>query len=82
MIRTSLPAGSAETLKYNIYNVAGQKVRTIDQGAVPGGMTHYTPWNCANDDGRVVASGVYIGEVVWGGKKKYFKIAIIKGSGL
>ncbi|HAZ09067.1 MAG TPA: hypothetical protein DCZ01_11245, partial [Elusimicrobia bacterium] len=82
MIRTSLPAGSAETLKYNIYNVAGQKVRTIDQGPVPGGMTHYTAWNCANDDGRVVASGVYIGEVVWGGKKKHFKIAIIKGSGL
>ncbi|OGR93069.1 MAG: hypothetical protein A2V88_04130 [Elusimicrobia bacterium RBG_16_66_12] len=82
MIRTSLPAGGSENLKFNIYNVAGEKVRTIEQGSVPGGMTHYTPWNCANGDGRVVASGVYVGEAIWGGKRKYFKIAIIKGSGL
>jgi len=82
MIRTSLPTGAADHLKYNIYNVAGEKVRTIEQGVVSGGMTHYTPWNCASDGGGTVSSGIYIGEVVWGGRRKYFKIAIIKGSGL
>ncbi|MBI5246675.1 MAG: hypothetical protein HY923_05800 [Elusimicrobia bacterium] len=83
MIRTSIP-GASDTapLKINIYTVTGEKVRTIEQGDLPGGKTYYTPWNCLNDGGRTVASGVYIGEAVHGGKRKFFKIAIIKGSGL
>lgn len=82
MIRASLPQGNSAPLKIHIYNVAGEKVRTIGQGDVPGGQTYYSPWNCANEDGRTVSSGVYIGEVVWGSLRRFFKIAIIKGSGL
>jgi hypothetical protein len=83
MIRTSVPlAGTAQELKINIYTVAGEKIRTIEQGVVPAGQTYYTPWNCTNDDGKTVASGVYIGEVRHGGRSKFFKIAIVKGSGL
>ncbi|MCR4294536.1 MAG: hypothetical protein NUW21_03305, partial [Elusimicrobia bacterium] len=83
MIRTSIPlSGTPADLKINIYNVAGEKIRTIEQGQVPAGQTYYTPWNCANDAGRKVASGVYIGEAIHGGRRKFFKIAIIKGSGL
>lgn len=83
MIRTSIPlSGTPADLKINIYNVAGEKVRTIEQGQVPAGQTYYTPWNCSNDAGQKVASGVYIGEVIHGGRRKFFKIAIIKGSGL
>ncbi len=83
MLRASIPlSGTAQDLRYNIYTVAGEKIRTIEQGVVPAGQTYYTPWNCANDSGRTVASGVYIGEVIHGGRRKFFKIAIIKGSGL
>lgn len=82
MIRTSVPAGDSGDLRITIYTVTGQKVRTIEQGNLPAGQTYYTPWNCANDDGRTVASGVYIGEAAHGGRRKFFKIAIIKGSGL
>lgn len=83
MIRTSIPlSGTPADLKINIYNVAGEKIRTIEQGQVPAGQTYYTPWNCANDAGQKVASGVYIGEAIHGGRRKFFKIAIIKGSGL
>lgn len=83
MIRTSIPlSGTPADLKFNIYNVAGEKVRTIEQGQVPAGQTYYTPWNCRNDAGQTVASGVYIGEAIHGGRRKFFKIAIIKGSGL
>ncbi|MDD5302459.1 MAG: hypothetical protein PHS14_05050 [Elusimicrobia bacterium] len=83
MIRTSVPtSGTAQDLKINIYTVAGEKIRTIEQGQVPAGQTYYTPWNCTNDSGRTVASGIYIGEVVHGGRHKFFKMAIIKGSGL
>ncbi|MBI2789744.1 MAG: hypothetical protein HYX59_13780 [Elusimicrobia bacterium] len=83
MIRTSIPlSGTPQDLKINIYTVTGEKIRTIEQGQVPAGQTYYTPWNCANDNGQTVASGVYIGEVIHGGRRKFFKIAIIKGSGL
>ena len=83
MFRASIPmTGANDNLKYNIYTVAGERIRTIEQGAVPAGQTYYTPWNCTNDNGRTVASGVYIGEVIHGGRRKFFKIAIIKGSGL
>ena len=83
MFRASIPlTGTPADLRYNIYNVAGEKVRTIEQGVVPVGQTYYTPWNCANDRGETVSSGVYIGEVIHGGRSKFFKIAIIKGSGL
>lgn len=83
MFRASIPqSGTAENLRYNIYNVAGEKIRTIEQGTVPVGQTYYTPWNCKNDSGQTIASGIYIGEVIHGGRRKFFKIAIIKGSGL
>ena len=83
MIRTSIPlSGTPQDLKINIYTVTGEKIRTIQQGQVPAGQTYYTPWNCTNDNGATVASGVYIGEVIHGGRRKFFKIAIIKGSGL
>ncbi len=83
MFRTSVPPNSPpRELKYNIYTVTGEKVRTIEQGVQLSGQTYYTPWNCQNDAGATVASGVYIGEVTFGGLRKFFKIAIIKGSGL
>jgi hypothetical protein len=83
MLRASIPlSGTTADLRYNIYNVVGEKIRTIEQGAVPVGQTYYTPWDCTNNKGQTVASGIYIGEVIHGGRRKFFKIAIIKGSGL
>lgn len=82
MIRYSLPVGDPAATTIRIYNLNGELVRKIDQGQVAGHGTYYFPWDCNNSGGRVVASGVYIGEVQWGKQRKFFKIAIIKGSGL
>ncbi|MBI5239353.1 MAG: right-handed parallel beta-helix repeat-containing protein [Elusimicrobia bacterium] len=82
MIRYSLPPGPAAQTTIRLYTVAGELVRKIDQGQVAGFTTNYYPWDCTNTGGRTVASGVYIGEVQWGNQRKFFKIAIIKGSGL
>ena len=82
MIRYSLPPGDAAATTIRIYDLAGELVRKIDQGQVAGNTTNYFPWDCNNSGGRIVASGVYIGEVQWGDQRKFFKIAIIKGSGL
>ena len=82
MIRYSLPPGPAAGASIQIYSLNGELVRKIDQGQVAGNGTYYFPWDCNNSGGRMVASGVYIGEVQWGDQRKFFKIAIIKGSGL
>lgn len=82
MIRASLPPGGVEDLTVNVYNLSGQKVRSLPQGQVSGGQTYYMPWNCSNDDGKTVSSGVYFGEIKWGRHRKFIKMAIIKGSGL
>ncbi|MBI5623888.1 MAG: SBBP repeat-containing protein [Elusimicrobia bacterium] len=85
MIRYSLPnsgRGKFEETKINIYSVAGELVRTMDQGYLEGNKTYYMPWNCGNQQGKTVGSGIYFAEVVWGSERQFFKIAIIKGSGL
>jgi hypothetical protein len=84
-IRVSLSkewVGRREPTQINIYNVAGERVRTMDVGPVEGGKTFYKDWNCGNNAGTTVASGVYFGEIVWGNERAFIKIAIIKGSGL
>lgn len=82
LIRISLPPGGAADLAVKVYNVAGELVREIPQAAQRGGFTYYTNWDCKNQGGEAVASGVYIGQVKWGDKNKFFKMAVIKGSGL
>ena len=82
MIHYGLPAGDPAELAIKIYNVAGEVVREMSQGALDGGGNYYSPWDCKNQSGRTVASGVYIGQVKWGDRSKFFKMAVIKGSGL
>jgi len=84
MIRFTLPGpvGEVHPATIRIYSLAGESLRSMSQGDVAGGFTYYTPWNCTNNSGRRVSSGVYIGDVEWNGKHKIFKMAIIKGSGL
>ncbi|MFA6092089.1 MAG: hypothetical protein WC986_04015 [Elusimicrobiota bacterium] len=82
MIHYGLPAGDSAELKVKIYDVAGELVREIPQGELGGGFTYYSPWDCKNEGGKSVASGVYIGQIKWGGRNKFFKMAVIKGSGL
>ncbi|MBI5243129.1 MAG: carboxypeptidase regulatory-like domain-containing protein, partial [Elusimicrobia bacterium] len=82
LIRYGLPPGESAELKIKVYNVAGELVREFSQGNLAGGRTYYTPWDCKNNSGRTIASGVYIGQIKWGGMNRFFKMAIIKGSGL
>jgi len=82
MIAVSIPPGMSGAASIDIYNVVGTKVRHIDLGDVSGGNYYYQNWDGTNDAGRDVASGVYFGELKVGGQKAFFKMAVIKGSGL
>jgi enediyne biosynthesis protein E4 len=57
MISFSLPA--AAVVRLEVYNVAGQRVRRLLEGARPVGV-HTVRWDGTDDRGRSVASGVYV----------------------
>lgn len=78
MISIGVPLDVNGDASLKIFNVAGERVRTIDLGSVAGGSFYYQAWDGRNDSGRDVASGVYIGQVKIGGKSKFFKMALIK----
>ena len=56
IIRFEAPA--AADVELAVYNILGQKVRTLYRGVSAPGVNQYA-WNGARDDGSAVASGVY-----------------------
>jgi len=78
MIKLSVPASISGSVSIEIYNVTGEKVRTIHSDVV-GGSHYYINWDGKNDHGEQVASGVYIGHLkIAGGNEKFFKMAVLK----
>ncbi|MBI4397442.1 MAG: carboxypeptidase regulatory-like domain-containing protein [Elusimicrobia bacterium] len=79
MIKYALPSAKSGTVKIEIYNMAGELVRTITESASSGGTYYYTPWDGKNDGGKKVASGVYVVRFTLnGGDEKFFKMAVLK----
>jgi len=81
VIKYNLPAGKSGNLKFVIYNLAGEKVRTIAEGSRTGGQIYYSEWDGKNDNNQDCASGVYFLMTFLDGKKlgsKAHKMAIIK----
>ena len=78
-IKYGLPAGRTGTVKIEIYNVAGELVRTMTETAATGGTYYYTEWNGRNDDGKKAASGIYVARFTLNnGDEKFFKMAVVK----
>ncbi len=81
IIKYHLPSGKDGHIKFVIYNTAGEKVRTLDEGTRAGGKTYYSEWNGKNDKNEDCASGVYFMVTYLNGEKlgnKLHKMAIIK----
>ncbi|MDY6992880.1 MAG: FlgD immunoglobulin-like domain containing protein [Pseudomonadota bacterium] len=66
-ISFSLPA-EAE-IKLNIYNIKGQKVKTLSNSVYPQG-NHNVMWNGRDDNGQPVGSGVYFYRLQVDGKTR------------
>jgi hypothetical protein len=78
MIRVGVPAGMDGTMKIQIYDVAGVRVKEIST-PVTGGTYVYQDWDGRNDGGKKVASGVYIARLTLNdGHEKFFKMAVLK----
>jgi hypothetical protein len=82
MIGISVPPSISGSGNIRIFNLAGTLVRNISLGSVQGGTFYYQNWDGTNDGGRPVASGAYIGELKIGTRTTFFRMAVIKGSGL
>lgn len=78
VIRLGFPSGESAQGTIKIFNVLGERVRTMDLGVLDGGKYYYQGWDGRNDSGHDVASGVYLVQVKIGDKSKIFKMALIK----
>lgn len=59
LIKYHLPAAKSGVVKLLIYNVAGERVRQLEEGSRAGGYIYYSEWDGKNDRGDDCASGVY-----------------------
>ncbi|GAB4028240.1 MAG: hypothetical protein Fur0012_00130 [Elusimicrobiota bacterium] len=81
LIKYFLPSSKSGSIKLVIYNNAGEKVRTLDEGSRAGGQIYYAEWDGKNDKNEDCASGVYFLMTYLNGDKlgsKPHKMALIK----
>jgi len=63
----SFSLGNEGFVALDVYNVRGQRVRSLVRGVYGAGV-HKVVWNGVSDDGRSVGSGVYFYRMVSGGQ--------------
>jgi hypothetical protein len=75
-IKFKLPINKNVSLK--IYNALGQEVRTLinDQNYAPGG--HTVQWDGKDNNGNLVASGVYVYTLYYGNFSKSNKMTLVR----
>jgi hypothetical protein len=79
MIKFNVPSNLSGDVKIEIYNVAGELVRTLQTNVATGGSSNYLEWDGTNDSGADVASGIYIGRfMISGAQEKFLKMAVLK----
>jgi hypothetical protein len=79
MIKMSIPPTMAGDVEIQIFNVAGEKVRTLRTSIPTAGNHFYMEWDGASERGEKVASGVYIARFTIGGaNERFFKMAVVK----
>ncbi len=62
-----------------IYNIKGQKIKTLFMGNIPGNEVVSVVWNGRDDSGKEVTSGVYLYQLVTNTKEKYLmKMILVK----
>ncbi|NMC43767.1 MAG: T9SS type A sorting domain-containing protein [candidate division Zixibacteria bacterium] len=74
-IRFDLPASGYARLE--VFNIAGQRVRTLADGFLAAG-SHAVVWDGRADDGRPVASGVYLYRLVGDGFTRTRQMILMK----
>ncbi len=77
-VNYSLPGGGAGLdVSLTVYDLAGRRVQTLT-GAEMAGGTGQVRWNCRDDRGQVVPSGVYFIRMNWGDKQASRRVVLIR----
>ena len=72
-----VPDGNPAPVSLAVYNVRGQRVRTLVAGRQAGGR-HVARWDGRNDRGESVSSGVYFYRLTQPGFSETRKMLLIK----
>ncbi|MFC1526215.1 T9SS type A sorting domain-containing protein [Candidatus Latescibacterota bacterium] len=75
VIQLDLP--EPEVVRLMLYNVAGQRVSTLIQGSREAGR-YTVRWDARDDDGRELASGVYLYRLVAGNQVQTRKLLLLR----
>jgi len=76
-IEYAIPADGAGRVELVIYNINGQKVRTLVDETKEAGYYHVV-WDGRSDTGELVSSGIYLYRIVSGNFIKIEKMTLIK----
>ncbi|MEW5873845.1 MAG: peptidoglycan DD-metalloendopeptidase family protein [Candidatus Zixiibacteriota bacterium] len=78
LISFEIAGQSQHRMSLTIYDVLGRRIRTlIDADATTPG-TYSMPWDGRDADGSVVASGVYLYELIAGGNRSARKMVVLR----
>ena len=77
-IELNLPQTSSGQSLIEIFDIRGHKTRTLFQGILPTGKRHGLTWNGQNDEGRNMASGVYLVKAKSGQTTAEQKITLVR----
>jgi len=75
--KLSFSIGKAGNVNLVIYNELGQKIRTLINDDLSGGL-HEILWNGKNESGLSVPSGIYYARIIHNGLSKSIKMMLIK----
>jgi hypothetical protein len=75
VISFALPAG--QDVQLAVFDVRGQRVRTLVDEALPAGF-HEVTWQGRDDGGRTVSSGIYFYRLIAGGESRVAKMTLLK----
>jgi hypothetical protein len=78
-IRFEIPgtAGALVPTKLDVYDLQGRRVRRLLAEALSPG-THHREWDGRDDQGRTVASGVYVAVLRCAGESRSLKMSLVK----
>ena len=77
-LQISFKSNRAGQVRVAVYNLAGELVQPIWKGNVAAGIWYQQTWNGTNDNGEMVASGVYFVSIRGAGIRSVRKVILLK----
>jgi flagellar hook assembly protein FlgD len=77
-VQLDLPLAGARDVEVALYDLRGRRVALLHRGPLDGAGPHGFSWDGRDDEGRGVASGVYLARAVADGRMLTGKVALVR----